>query len=824
MEGPTVAASSSTAEQASSAATGSKRISTSSSRHAFKVGERVHAKWIQNGSYYPATIKEVRPATGKVLVDWEDGDTIDRTIAICDCFKMEPAAPQNQETIDAACFVQDLPNKGRCLFTRQQLRSGDVVFCEAATLVAIESRHQELWDALVEMHEADAFELGTWSFVYAALLSLLELGPKELQVSVCVVLDKFVPEGENEVISKDVHRIFSEELQFPQKFLKKEHKVAVVKQASGSSSPSSRGAAGGGKTQFQFPGGKQMTKTLVQTLINAWRYNSFGHHTEEGLVLYNRISMCSHACDPSCCWTYGDDDSFVLRARVALEPSAELTISYLQDEDLLKSTSIRREKLENWKFTCGCVRCNLKVDICRGYRCLKCRVGAHYYKENIEDMSYNSTSTSETAQSAQKPAAKRKKLCAADDYYDAPRVKPTTRESTASTAFGRQSQQLYFRDQMLACEARYALAKEEKKSSSSSSAASSFRSRSTGTGGGGGNSSASSSSSSAGKAARGAGAGNLIKANKTSGSSTTSGAVMKGLAGEKPGTPPAGSREKETVRPGDQLTACDVCGEPCTDFAAKQCLNLEPEYVHRIEALEKTNIQDIELVYNATLDFFHEHHWCVFVCEQILSEYYTETKRDVKAAMTHQRNRITFHERVFGRPSFIWAGDLEALADNLQKQIKEQEQKEAAAAASQQSQILGAGGGATTQINANNSPPSSQQSADLLKNPLLKSNKRSSSASTSNNSSPGGLATGVGSPSAASGSKKNTVKKQLSRLSECLAMYRKSQSQYAVLCGASHPYSLSAQNKWHAVQHKINSIANPPTKGTGAGAGTPKPK
>lgn len=80
------------------------------------------------------------------------------------------------------------------------------------------------------------------------------------------------------------------------------------------------------------------------------RYNSFGHHSEDGLVLYNRISMAAHGCDPTCCWTYGDEESFVLRARVTLQPGAELTISYLQDEDLLKSTNVRRRKLENWKF------------------------------------------------------------------------------------------------------------------------------------------------------------------------------------------------------------------------------------------------------------------------------------------------------------------------------------------------------------------------------------------------------------------------------------------------------------------------------------------
>lgn len=47
-------------------------------------------------------------------------------------------------------------------------------------------------------------------------------------------------------------------------------------------------------------------------------------------MLYNRISMCAHSCDPTCCWSYGDEDAFVLRSRMALEKDGELTISYLQ--------------------------------------------------------------------------------------------------------------------------------------------------------------------------------------------------------------------------------------------------------------------------------------------------------------------------------------------------------------------------------------------------------------------------------------------------------------------------------------------------------------
>lgn len=89
--------------------------------------------------------------------------------------------------------------------------------------------------------------------------------------------------------------------------------------------------------------------------------------------------------------------------------------------------------------------------------------------------------------------------------------------------------------------------------------------------------------------------------------------------------------------PAQQLTACDVCAELCRDSEREQCLQLEPEYVQRIESLDRSNVQDVELVYNAALDFFHDNHWCVFACDQMLWEYYRE--KDSEVAMLHLKGR-----------------------------------------------------------------------------------------------------------------------------------------------------------------------------------------
>merc|ERR1712187_178317 len=88
--------------------------------------------------------------------------------------------------------------------------------------------------------------------------------------------------------------------------------------------------------------------------------------------------MCAHSCDPTSCWSFGEGDAFVLRARTALRKDDELTISYLQDDELLKSTAVRQQKLQNWRFNCACPRCCLDVDMGRGFRCRCCRVGVLY--------------------------------------------------------------------------------------------------------------------------------------------------------------------------------------------------------------------------------------------------------------------------------------------------------------------------------------------------------------------------------------------------------------------------------------------------------------
>lgn len=428
----------------------------------WKVGDRVYAVWAGNGCYYAANVEQVNEGARTLDVRWDDADMSHRTVSFDQV--MEPSEETkawSMGRIERRAVVRDTPAKGRCLFTKEACDPGQVVFVEKPTLVALPAMAPKLWEHLTKLHEAQPLNLGTVTFHFAALVSALQLDKPSLDI----ILDKFVPEPDEEPgddvirILKSLQENMADTLNLPEKPIDARH---------------------------------------LQRLVSAWRYNSFGHHKEDGLVLYNRISMCAHSCDPSCCWSYGDEDAFVLRARVALQRGEELTISYLQDEDLLKSTSVRQTKLQNWRFTCQCSRCCLQVDVGRGFRCRRCRVGVLY-------------------------------------------------------------------------------------------------------------------------------------------------AVSNGT-----------------------LDPCRVCSATPSQEDQQMLLHLEQEYVTRVEALDKTDVQDVETVYQAAIDIF-ERHWILYVMDTMLWEAYRE--KSMPDAIEHQRRRVEFHEHYYCRPTFILAWCHEELGDCLQSQF-----------------------------------------------------------------------------------------------------------------------------------------------------------
>lgn len=428
----------------------------------WKTGDRIYAVWAGNGCYYAATVTEVQEEKQSLTVVWDDKDNSFLTIPFTKV--MEPSEDTiawRPARIDRRASVRDSATKGRCLFANEACEPGQVVFVEKPVLVALPAMNQPLWDHLQKLHEAQPLNLGTVTFHYAALLSHLLLEKADLNT----IMDKFVPEPDEEP-GDDVVRILENlRLNMADALSLKERPVKPKD---------------------------------LQRLVSAWRYNSFGHHKEDGLVLYNRISMCAHSCDPTCCWSYGEEDAFVLRARVALTGGSELTISYLQDEDLLKSIAVRQQKLQNWRFTCMCERCSMQIDAGRGFRCRRCRVGILF----------------------------------------------------------------------------------------------------------------------------------------------------------------------ATVQ--NTLEPCRVCNAAAAPEDQTMLVQLETEYQNRVESLDKTDVSDVETVYQAAIDIF-ERHWMLYVMDTMLWEAYRE--KNLPDAMEHQRRRIEFHEHYYCRPTFILAWCHEELGDSLQNQF-----------------------------------------------------------------------------------------------------------------------------------------------------------
>jgi len=254
------------------------------------------------------------------------------------------------QRIDLRVTVQDTLDKGRCLYTNEAIEPGQVVFVEKPCLLALPGSSRNLWNHLAELHAATPLQLGAVRFYFAALLSELRLD----QPSIDIMLDKFVLDPDEEP-GDDVVRIMQSLEE--NKELKEELNLDK----------------------------KPIDQRKLQRLVSVWRYNAFSHHKDDGVLLYDHVSRCSHSCDPACFFAIGENGALVLRSRAWLKKGDELTISYLADDDVPKHTAIRQQKLQHsWHFKCACSRCKLYVEECRGFRCRGCSVGVwHANTANI---------------------------------------------------------------------------------------------------------------------------------------------------------------------------------------------------------------------------------------------------------------------------------------------------------------------------------------------------------------------------------------------------------------------------------------------------------
>ena len=269
--------------------------------------------------------------------------------------------PWSLEQISARVQSRTTHDKGRCLYTRVPLAPGDVVFVEGPLFSSLPKDHPDLWATLTSAAGdlptrtgRSALELPA-SWHLAALVSTLNTNYRLRER----MYDKWSPSTDSNTLDCDYI------LQY----------VAEGEGDAGDLRALREGCESG-------PEGRALLLKTYCRLLSIWRYNSFGHFSEgEGLVMYDTVSLMSHSCEASCCWHYGSGESFVLRARAHLQPGDELSISYINDEDLSKSTDQRRLKLSGWLFTCNCTRCQRDLDLCRGFLCPRCQYGSCFFSQ-----------------------------------------------------------------------------------------------------------------------------------------------------------------------------------------------------------------------------------------------------------------------------------------------------------------------------------------------------------------------------------------------------------------------------------------------------------
>ena len=91
-----------------------------------------------------------------------------------------------------------------------------------------------------------------------------------------------------------------------------------------------------------------------------------------GTALFALQSNCNHDCDPNCHPFKDETDingSCVLVARKPIRKGEELTISYLEDDQL--DWSSRQDALSDYGFVCRCARCESEVSQTRGRQKMK---------------------------------------------------------------------------------------------------------------------------------------------------------------------------------------------------------------------------------------------------------------------------------------------------------------------------------------------------------------------------------------------------------------------------------------------------------------------
>jgi len=118
--------------------------------------------------------------------------------------------------------------------------------------------------------------------------------------------------------------------------------------------------------RMRSPAVEAVDAFFIRTVLH---FNSFAAGPNgRDQVVFARLSMVNHSCFPNC---IVDGDEGTLRATRHVATGDELTVSYLNDGQLLWPRKRRRTELQQrWDFICHCRRCSEVIDDVRCFnRC-----------------------------------------------------------------------------------------------------------------------------------------------------------------------------------------------------------------------------------------------------------------------------------------------------------------------------------------------------------------------------------------------------------------------------------------------------------------------
>ena len=120
----------------------------------------------------------------------------------------------------------------------------------------------------------------------------------------------------------------------------------------------------------QIPPGMESS---VLAFAKIWKCNAIT--LGEGAALFPEMSRINHNCAPNAA-RLEHDGGLRLVAIQAIEAGEEITMSYVQDSDLILPASLRKTRLSAWFGECACARCKDPTDVSRRFSCpAKCGKG-----------------------------------------------------------------------------------------------------------------------------------------------------------------------------------------------------------------------------------------------------------------------------------------------------------------------------------------------------------------------------------------------------------------------------------------------------------------